>query len=105
MIYFLSDLLHARDAGTGVTWGDKSYTNAQVCAALSAGIVSVPMVNPDGVAFDQRTGRCWRKNRNPASGTGSAAGVGLNRNFDFLWDFQRKFAPSVRGSVASTRSS
>ncbi|OAA44455.1 zinc carboxypeptidase A 1 precursor [Beauveria brongniartii RCEF 3172] len=107
MLYFLSDLLYARDAGTGVTWGGKSYTHKQVLEALSAGIVSIPMVNPDGVAYDQRTGRCWRKNRNPKSarpgGSSEASDIGidLNRNFDALWDFRKFFSSSLPRPPAS----
>ncbi|RYO96849.1 hypothetical protein DL765_011422 [Monosporascus sp. GIB2] len=33
---------------------------------LGTGIVVQPLSNPDGVASDQATGSCWRKNRNPA---------------------------------------
>jgi hypothetical protein len=45
---------------------------------------------------------CWRKNRNPASGSsGSSIGVDLNRNFDFVWDLN-KWASSVRSDVASS---
>lgn len=105
LIYFLSDLLYANKTGTGLTYGTKTYTNAQVTTALAAGLIFVPLSNPDGVAWDQTTNTCWRKNRNPAAATtGQAAtiGVDLNRNFDFLWDFQNLFAPSVvAGGVAS----
>lgn len=104
VLYFISDLLYANKTGSGLTYGSKSYTNAQVKTALAAGIVFVPLSNPDGVAYDQSTNSCWRKNRNPASSTGSAASVGvdLNRNFDFLWDFTKKFASTAQSSVAST---
>lgn len=104
VLYFISDLLYANKTGAGLTYGSKSYTNAQVKTALAAGIVFVPLSNPDGVAYDQSTNSCWRKNRNPASSTGSASSVGvdLNRNFDFLWDFTKKFASTVQSSVAST---
>jgi hypothetical protein len=102
VLYFVSDLLYANKTNTGLTYGTKTYTNAQVKTALSAGIVIVPLSNPDGVAYDQSTNSCWRKNRNPAGGTGAATGVDLNRNFDFLWDFTRLFASSVRASVGST---
>lgn len=105
VLYFVSDLLYANANNQGLKYGPKSYTAAQVKTALSAGLVFIPLSNPDGVAYDQSTNSCWRKNRNPASGTGSASGVDLNRNFDFLWDFEQKFAPSVRGNVASTRPS
>ncbi|PBP25194.1 Zn-dependent exopeptidase [Diplocarpon rosae] len=101
LLYFLGDLLYADKNGIGLQFGSQSYTNAQVKTALSVGIVFVPLSNPDGVAYDQSSNSCWRKNRNPASST-SGVGVDLNRNFDFLWDLSQ-FASSVRGGVASTR--
>lgn len=104
LLYFLGDLLYANKTGTGLTYGSKSFTNADVQRALSVGIVFLPLSNPDGVAYDQSSNSCWRKNRNPASsgGSASAIGVDLNRNFDFLWDFRNLFASSVASSVAST---
>ncbi|KAG8629802.1 hypothetical protein KVT40_001421 [Elsinoe batatas] len=101
LIYWVSDLLAADKAGTGLTYGKKVYTNAQVKSVLAAGIVFFPLVNPDGVTYDQSSGSLWRKNRNTKSGSsGSSIGVDLNRNFDFLWDFKKYFDPSV--SPAST---
>jgi hypothetical protein len=102
VLYFISDLLYANKNNVGLKYGSKTYTAAQVKTALSAGIVFIPNSNPDGVAYDQSSNSCWRKNRNTASGTGRSAGVDLNRNFDFLWDFTRQFSSSVQGSVAST---
>jgi hypothetical protein len=102
VLYFVADLLYANKNNVGLTYGSKTYTAAQVKTALSAGIVFIPLSNPDGVAYDQSSNSCWRKNRNTASGTGRSAGVDLNRNFDFVWDFTRKFSSSVQGSVAST---
>lgn len=101
LLFFISDLLYANKNGLGLKFGSKSYTNAQVKTALSTGIVFIPLSNPDGVAYDQSTNSCWRKNRNPASGTGTSAGVDLNRNFDFVWDLT-KWASSVRSEVASS---
>lgn len=98
LLYFISDLLYANQNNVGLTYGSKTYTAAQVKTALAAGIVFVPLSNPDGVAYDQSSNSCWRKNRNPNSGS---PGVDLNRNFNFLWDFTTKFASSVRASVAS----
>ncbi|KAK1250212.1 hypothetical protein MKX08_010215 [Trichoderma sp. CBMAI-0020] len=97
VLYFAADLLYANQNNVGLTYGSKSYTNAQVKEALSTGLVFIPLSNPDGVAYDQSTNSCWRKNRNSNSG-----GVDLNRNFDFLWDFTRLFSSSVQSSVAST---
>ncbi|PHH88051.1 hypothetical protein CDD83_8063 [Cordyceps sp. RAO-2017] len=112
VLYFVADLLAARAEGSGVRYGSQTYTNEQVRTALSAGIVLLPVVNPDGVVFDQRTNSCWRKNRNTKSALGSlsnrnssagtyrrvngtvidpSVGVDLNRNFAFMWDFRRLF--------------
>ncbi|KAM5350695.1 hypothetical protein ACJ41O_007200 [Fusarium nematophilum] len=98
IIYFISDLLWAKRLGTGLTYGGMAYTHEDVLTALSTGIVFMPLVNPDGVAFDQETNSCWRKNRNPSGP------VDLNRNFDVLWDFETKFAPEVGYSVGSSDS-
>lgn len=100
ILYFISDLLYANKNNVGLTYGSKTFTAAQVKTALAAGIVFIPNSNPDGVAYDQSSNSCWRKNRRPNSG--GSFGVDLNRNFDFLWDFTKKFASSVSGSVAST---
>lgn len=105
LIYWIADLLAAEKAGTGLTYGKKTYTNAQVKSILGAGIVFFPLVNPDGVAYDQKTGSKWRKNRNTKSGSsGSAVGVDLNRNFDFVWDYPKYFDPSAQPASTSPRS-
>jgi murein tripeptide amidase MpaA len=101
LIYWVSDLLAAKNAGTGLKYGSKSYTNAQVNSILNAGLVFFPLVNPDGVTYDQSSGSLWRKNRNTKSGSsGGSVGVDINRNFDFLWNFKKYFDPSE--SPAST---
>ncbi|KAJ3496773.1 hypothetical protein NLG97_g2410 [Lecanicillium saksenae] len=96
VLYFMSDLLTAQKAGGGLKYGNQTYSNEQVNTALSAGIVFIPMVNPDGVAYDQQTSSCWRKNRNPHNGTiASSIGVDLNRNFDVLWDGDSLFSQNA----------
>lgn len=105
VIYFLSDLLAARKAGTGLTYGDKTYTLEDVETALSAGLVVLPITNPDGVAYDQANGDCWRKNRNPESsisGNGADVGVDLNRNYDFVWDYHKHFSPDTDGGAPAS---
>jgi murein tripeptide amidase MpaA len=106
LIYFISDLLYANKHRQGLTYGSRKYSYKQVKKALSAGIVFIPMVNPDGVRHDQANSNLWRKNRNPASSTPGlplSVGVDLNRNFDFLWNYTQKFDPSVE--PASTNAS
>jgi len=105
LLYWISDLVTANKAGTGLKYGSKTYTNAQVKSVLAAGIVFFPAVNPDGIAYDQSSGSLWRKNRNTRSGTsGSSIGVDLNRNFDFLWNFKKYFAPGEAPASTSPSS-
>lgn len=106
LIYFISDLLYANEHRIGLTYGNKTYSNKDVKKALGAGIVFIPMTNPDGVRHDQANSDLWRKNRNPQSSRRNeplSVGVDLNRNFDFLWDFPKHFDPSL--SPASTNAS
>jgi hypothetical protein len=95
LIYFISDLLWAQSQNTGLTYGGKTYSNADVLTALDTGIVFMPLSNPDGVAYDHSTNSCWRHNRNPDSP------VDLNRNFDFLWDCQEDWYPGISLATCS----
>ncbi|KAF2848338.1 Zn-dependent exopeptidase [Plenodomus tracheiphilus IPT5] len=106
LIYFISDLLYANEHRKGLTYGNKTFSNKDVKTALGAGIVFLPMTNPDGVRHDQANSNLWRKNRNPASARPNeplSVGVDLNRNFDFLWDFPKHFNSTV--APASTNAS
>jgi murein tripeptide amidase MpaA len=108
LIYFIADLLFAQKHNLGLTYGAKSFSNADVLKALNTGIVFFPLVNPDGVRFDQKTDSLWRKNRNPADatpGNNATIGVDINRNYDFLWDFRRHFHPAAAAasSLASDK--
>lgn len=101
LIYFISDLLWANKHRKGLTYGNKTFTNTQVKKALGAGIVFIPMLNPDGVRHDQQNSNLWRKNRNPASsipGRPLSVGVDLNRNFDFLWNYTKHFDPTIEAA-------
>ncbi len=102
LIYFIADLLYAQKHGVGLTYGARSFSNADVLRALSTGIVFFPLVNPDGVRFDQKTDSLWRKNRNTASaipGDDLSIGIDINRNYDFLWDYRLHFDPSVINGI------
>jgi len=106
LIYFISDLLYANEHRIGLTYGNKTFSNKDVKKALGAGIVFIPMTNPDGVRHDQANSNLWRKNRNPKSSRPNeplSVGVDLNRNFDFLWNYTKHFDPSV--SPASNNAS
>lgn len=98
-INFAADLLEAYSLGTGLTYGGKSYTAAEVRRVIEQTQIFVfPCVNPDGRNYSQTTYAMWRKNRNPVNA------VDLNRNYDFLWDFNTTFSP-VAVPPASTNPS
>ena len=54
-------------------------------------------MNPDGRNFSQTSTALWRKNRNSADSGGNPSNIGIdiNRNQDFLWDFNTAFAPAA----------
>ncbi|KAK0123750.1 hypothetical protein ONS95_008757 [Cadophora gregata] len=104
LLYFLGDLMYAYKNKVGLVYGGRTFSFEDVRKAYSVGIVFLPLSNPDGVAWDQATNSCWRKNRNPTSaipGNPNSIGIDLNRNFDFLWDFPKLFTATVAPNVAS----
>jgi carboxypeptidase T len=102
LIYFAVRLLRAYRDREGFRLGKKRVSPALVRRLVETmDIVVLPQVNPDGRAFSMDRHPFWRKNRRPAPrGQGfRCIGVDLNRNFPFLWRFDRHFAP---GTVEST---
>lgn len=94
-INFAADLLEAYTLGTGLTYGGQSYTAAQVQRVIEQSQVFIfPCVNPDGRNHSQTSFAMWRKNRNPVNA------VDLNRNYDFLWDFNTAFSPLAAPQVS-----
>lgn len=45
----------------------------------------VPLSNPDGYTWSQKSAKYWRKNRRPPTGSNGAFGVDLNRNYGYHW--------------------
>ena len=97
LVSLAADLLEAYDLGTGLGYVGKSFSAAQVARLMeNVNLYLFPCVNPDGRSHSQYNDSTWRKNRRPqpaGGGGGSCVGVDLNRNFDFLWDHEMKFAP------------
>jgi len=103
------DLCDAYGGGTGVGYGGKYFSAAEVKALVEQlNVLIYPCVNPDGRNFSQTAADAadmlWRRNRNPAYSGGDAAriGVDINRNQDFLWDFRTKFAPGAVNSFLAS---
>jgi len=100
------DLCDAYAGGTGLAYGGKHFSAAEVKALMEQiNIIIFPCVNPDGRDYSQNTYALWRKNRNPANsgGVASKIGIDINRNQDFLWNFNSAFAPgAINVYLAST---
>lgn len=116
-VYFLGGL-HAREWGScdilialievlesayhnqqGITLGGTSFTAAQIQSIVNnLDLFIFPQANPDGRNWSMTREAMWRKNRRPAPagrrGT-ACVGVDLNRNFNFLWNYPRYFAPDA----------
>ncbi|GAA1871637.1 hypothetical protein GCM10009836_60590 [Pseudonocardia ailaonensis] len=100
---FAADLLDTHVAGTDLVYGERRKTfGAREIASIidTVDVFVVPCINPDGRAYSQQPGadedqRNWRKNRSRPSDTDPRIGTDLNRNFDFLWDIEKAFDPSV----------
>ena len=106
LVNLATDLCDAYAGGTGVAYGGKHFSAAEVKALMERiNVIIFPCVNPDGRNFSQTSVALWRKNRNVADSGGDASkiGVDINRNQDFLWDFNTAFAPAaVNVFLAST---
>ncbi|MEO6191738.1 MAG: M14 family zinc carboxypeptidase [Thermoanaerobaculia bacterium] len=96
-IDFAADLLEAYTGHLALAYGGKIFTAAQIQTLLdSLHVIVFPLVNPDGRHYSQTAAAMWRRNRNPASSGGnpSCVGVDINRNYDFLFDFNATFSPA-----------
>jgi hypothetical protein len=104
LVNLATDLCDAYAAGTGLGYGLKYFSSAEVKALIDqANVIIYPCVNPDGRNYSQTTAD-WRKNRNPADSGGDPTkiGVDINRNQDFLWDFNTAFdAGAINDFLAS----
>ncbi|MEU3353744.1 M14 family metallopeptidase [Streptomyces sp. NPDC037389] len=106
LVDFAADLLEAYKSKSGLGYGGKRFTAADVCTLLNdLDIVVFPLVNPDGRRYSQTVEPMWRKNRNsahaPAGGDGECVGVDINRNYDFLFDVATAFSPTAGVRVSS----
>lgn len=102
LVYFGMRVLRAYRDRREVRLGGRRFTAAQVRSIVEdMDVIVLPQVNPDGRRFSMERHPMWRKNRRPAPpGRGpKCVGVDLNRNFPFLWRFDRYFAP---GTVQSS---
>jgi hypothetical protein len=98
LVNLATDLCDAYAGGTGIGYGGKYFSAAEVRAVMEQiNVIVFPCVNPDGRDYSQTAAGLWRKNRNPANSGGDPTRIGIdvNRNQDFLWDFRTAFAPAA----------
>ncbi|HEV7365462.1 MAG TPA: M14 family metallopeptidase [Gemmatimonadales bacterium] len=98
LVYFAVRLLRAYRDNQGFRLGKRVVSPARVRRLVETmDIVLLPQVNPDGRRFSMDRHPFWRKNRRPAprGKDHRSIGVDLNRNFPFLWRYDRHFAPKT----------
>jgi len=96
LINFIEQIEQAYVNGTDLAFGSKSFSAADIKRIVETlDILIFPQANPDGRHYSMNVCAGWRKNRRPAStGSPKCAGVDVNRNYDFLWDFHKHYSPS-----------
>lgn len=104
LIFFIQQLSQAFRTGAGITLGGKSFSAAQIQSIVNGlDLFVFPQVNPDGRNHSMTVDPCWRKNRRPGLGAGTGcAGVDINRNYDFLWNFPAFFNPAAGVANSTT---
>jgi murein tripeptide amidase MpaA len=97
LINFIERIEQAYVNGTGLAFGGKTFTPADIRKIVDTlDILVFPQANPDGRYYSMNVDCLWRKNRRPApAGSPQCVGVDLNRNYDFLWDFRRHYSSAA----------
>jgi carboxypeptidase T len=96
LINFVQLLTQAYRTGTGITIGKKSFSPGDVKSLVEHKDIYVfAQANPDGRNYSMTQDPMWRKNRRAAPAGSNCAGVDVNRNYDFLWDYPARFSPSA----------
>ncbi|HLM86888.1 MAG TPA: M14 family metallopeptidase [Solirubrobacteraceae bacterium] len=97
LINFIEQLENAYQSGTGLSFGPRSFSAADISAIVETlDIIVFPQTNPDGRNYSMTVDAMWRKNRRTvAPNSPVCPGVDVNRNYDFLWDFPHYFSPSA----------
>lgn len=93
LIYFVRKICSAFKNEKDVFIGQNTFTYEQIKSIIDKlNIYVFPLVNPDGREFSQKNdiNKNWRKNRRFISE--NIYGVDINRNYDFLWDYEKYFS-------------
>jgi carboxypeptidase T len=103
LVFLLERVAQAYHTSSGITLGSKVFSAAQIAAVVNTlDLFVFPQVNPDGRNYSMNVDTCWRKNRRPIAGGAGCAGVDLNRNYDFLWNFPTYFSSSAAVQSSTT---
>ena len=107
LINFVEQLEQAYHNGTGLTFGSRTFSVADIQTIVNTlDIVVFPQANPDGRNYSINTDAMWRKNRRTAAPNSptpdQCTGVDINRNYDFLWNYPAYFNVAGSGIVDST---
>lgn len=101
LLHLLETLPAAYRNGGALKYGNRTFSAAEVKRVVEGlNLYVYPQANPDGRHYSMTTDAAWRKNRRPHAEP-AKAGVDVNRNFDVLWDFPKRFSPNA-AVVSST---
>jgi carboxypeptidase T len=90
LVHFIEQIEQAYLTNTTLTFRGKTFSAAEIKAVVDTlDIVIFPQANPDGRHYSMTVDPYWRKNLPPTPDLQQRAGVDLNRNFDFLWEFTK----------------
>lgn len=97
LINFIEQLEQAYQSGTGLTFGPRSFSAADIAGIVDTlDIIVFPQANPDGRDYSMTVDAMWRKNRRTsAPNSAGCPGVDINRNYDFLWNYPNYFSPQA----------
>jgi murein tripeptide amidase MpaA len=97
LINFIEQLEQAYQSRTGLTFGPRSFSAADIAGIVDTlDIIVFPQANPDGRNYSMTADAMWRKNRRTsAPNSAGCPGVDVNRNYDFLWDYPHYFSPAA----------
>lgn len=97
LITFTEMLLEAYESQSSIQLNNRNFSFSEIKAIVEKlELFIFPCANPDGRHFSLTEEPLWRQNRRPSQQANpDCTGVDVNRNFDFLWNFEDYFHPDL----------
>jgi murein tripeptide amidase MpaA len=97
LINLVEQIADAYSNKASLNFGSKTFSPGDIQAIVnSLDVIVFPQANPDGRNYSMTGDALWRKNlRTEAPNSAACAGVDINRNYDFLWNYPEYFDPNA----------